>query len=97
MSKFNELYKEILNEAEKWAQDVDVKKGKMHRLLNVPSDKKIIDVYKSGKKLAQDLLNAVNGDKKKASSMLAFAANVDPTNNVLDTALHAIKTLGDTK
>ncbi len=94
MSKFNELYSGIMSEAKKkWAQDVDVKKGKMHRLLNVSADKKIIDVYKSGKQLAQDLLNAVNGDKKKASSMLAFAANVDSRNNVLDTALQAIENL----
>lgn len=94
MSKFMELYEELMGEAKKkWAQDVNVKKGKMHRLLNVPADKKIIDVYTDGKKLAQDLLNALNGDKNKAASMLAFAANVDARNNILDTALHAIKNL----
>lgn len=80
-----------INEAkDKWAQGIDVKEGKMTKLLNIPKGKKITDVYTSGKKLAEDLLKAVDGDKKKASSMLAFAANVDKTDNVLDTALRNI-------
>lgn len=79
-----------ITEAKKWAADIDVKEGKMTKLLNIPKGKKITDVYTSGKKLAEDLLKAVGGDRKKASSMLAFAANVDKTNNVLDTALRNI-------
>lgn len=81
--------KAILNE-EKWAQGVDVEKGKMHRLLNVPPDKKITDVYTDGKKLATDLVKAT-GSQKEAASMLAFAANVDKQNNVLDSALAYMK------
>jgi len=96
MSKFLKLYEEIKrdmeDEAEKWSQDVNVKKGKMRRLLNVPADKKLTDVYTSGQKLAKDLLKAI-GDKKEVSSMLAYAANIDSDNNVLDRALHAIKSL----
>lgn len=97
MSKFLELYEQIKRdmdeEGEKWAQDVNVKKGKMRKLLKVPADEKLTDVYTSGHKLAKDLLKAVNGDKKEASSMLAYAANVDSKNNILDRALHAIKSL----
>ena len=94
MSKFNDLYESIvMSDAEKWAQKVNVKTGRMHDLLNIPPNKKIIDVYKSGTTLAKDLLKAVNGNKKQASSMLAFAANVDKRNNILDMALKAIKKL----
>lgn len=79
------------------------KKGLMHRLLNIPDDKKIDDVYKSGKELAEDLLKAVKKSKmvpqkdirRKATSMLAFAANwpSSKSENVLDKALSAIKNI----
>jgi hypothetical protein len=75
----------------------------MHKLLDIPADKKIDDVYTSGKKLAEDLLKAVEDAKivpakdvkKKAASMLAFAANwpSDGKNSILDKALKAIKSL----
>ena len=93
MSKFNKLYESLMNDQEKWSKEIKVKTGRMHRLLGIPQGKKIIDVYSSGITLAKDLLKAVNGNKKQASSMLAFAANVDKDNNVLDKALHAIKKL----
>lgn len=95
MSKFNELYERVMadKEGEKWSQDVNIKKGKMRKLLKVPADQKLTDVYASGHKLAKALLKAVNGNKKEASSMLAYAANIDSDNNVLDRALHAIKNL----
>ncbi len=86
-----------LNESEKWAQDVKPKRGKMHDLLNIPDGKQISQVYTSGETLAKALVRALNGDEKKASSMLAFAANVDKTNNVLDSALHYMKKIGDNK
>jgi hypothetical protein len=86
---------EVLFEAEEWAQKAHAKKGKMHELLGVPEDEKITDHFKNGKSLAEKLLNALNGDKKKASSMLAFAANADASNNVLDAALHHIKKMED--
>ncbi len=88
-----ESYIETLNEAK-------VKQGLMHKMLNIPADKKIDQVYKSGKKLAHDLLKAVKesgvADKnvrKKATSMLAFAANwpSEGKNTVIDRALKAIK------
>ena len=92
---FNNFFQDI-NEAEK---------GLMHKLLNVPEDDKIASKYKSGEKLAHDLIKAIkkskivpNADvKKKASSMLAYAANwpSDGKNSVLDKALRAIKTVDE--
>jgi hypothetical protein len=76
-------------------------KGLMHKMLGIPVDKKIEDVYTSGKKLAEDLLKGVKKSeivplknvRSKATSMLAFAANwpSDGKNSVLDKALVAIK------
>jgi len=86
-----------IHESEKWAQDVKPKRGKMHDLLNIPDGKQISQVYTSGQALAKALVRALNGDEKKASSMLAFAANVDKTDNVLDSALHYMKKIGDNK
>lgn len=79
----------------------EAEKGLMHRLLKVPTDKKISDVYKSGDELARDLLTAVKKSKmvpskeirRKATSMLAFAGNWpnEGKNTVIDKALDAIK------
>ena len=90
-----EAFTEDLNEAK-------AEKGLMHKLLEIPADKKIEDVYTSGKKLAEDLLKAVKNSKivpvkdvrRKATSMLAFAANwpSDGKNSILDKALKSIKT-----
>lgn len=81
----------------------EAEKGLMHRLLKIPQDKKIDQVYKSGSELAEDLLKALKADKKvpskdirrKATSMLAFAANwpSDGKNSVVDKALEAIKNI----
>lgn len=86
-----ESFTNSLNEAEK---------GLMHKLLGIPDKKKISDVYKSGHDLARDLLNAVKRKKivpakdirKKATSMLAFAANwpSEGKNTVIDKALKEI-------
>lgn len=81
----------IIYESEKWAKDVKVKKGKMKKLLDIPEDKKVCDVYTSGEKLAKDLVSALDGDQDEAASMLAFAANVDKKDNVLDSALRYLK------
>ena len=80
-------------------------KGLMHKLLNVPEEYKISSKYKSGKKLAQDLVNALKNSKvvpqkevkQKAASMLAYAANwpSDGPNSVLDKALKAVKNIGE--
>jgi len=87
-----ESFVENINEAEK---------GLMHKLLDIPQDKKISDVYKSGDVLATDLLRAVKNSKivpvkdirRKATSMLAFAGNwpSEGKNTVIDKALKAIK------
>jgi hypothetical protein len=92
--KIYESFIEDLNEAK-------AQKGLMHKLLNIPDNKKIGDVYKSGEELAHDLLNAVKKAKivpskkirQKATSMLAFAANwpSSPDSSVLDKALKSIK------
>ena len=90
---------------ESFVQDLNeakAEKGLMHKILDIPADKKIEDVYTSGKKLAEDLLKGVKNAKivpakdvrKKATSMLAFAANwpSDGDNSILDKALKLIKT-----
>lgn len=79
----------------------EAEKGLMHKILNIPADKKISDVYKSGEELAKDMLQAVKSKKlvpakdirRKATSMLAFAANwpSEGKNTVIDKALKAIK------
>jgi hypothetical protein len=91
-----ESYIQDLNEAK-------AEKGLMHKLLDIPQDKKISDVYTSGKKLAEDLIKAVKDSKivpakdvkKKAASMLAFAGNWpnEGKNTVIDKALSSIKSL----
>jgi len=78
-------------------------KGLMHKILEIPEDKKIDEVYTSGKKLAEDMLRGVKKAgivplkdvRRKATSMLAFAANwpSDGKNSVLDKALSAIKNI----
>lgn len=98
-ANFPEIFgkgKELEMALESWIAEGDlydvkktVKKGKMHKLLNVPEDKEITDVYKDPKKLAADLVNAT-GNKKEATGMLAFAANINPVNNIFDKALKAM-------
>lgn len=77
-----------INEEDKWAQEAKPKEGKMHKILGIDPDKKITDVYTSGKELAKDLLSKV--DKKEASGMLAFAANIDKEHNIFDVALSSL-------
>lgn len=91
------LYESFIGEI----NEAKISKGLMHKLLEIPEDKKISDVYKNGKELAHDLLSAVKKAKivpskeirKKATSMLAFAANwpSSPDSSVLDKALKEIK------
>jgi hypothetical protein len=86
---------DMINEAKK------SEKGLMHKLLGIPEDKKISDVYTSGSKLAKDLMQAVKDAKivpaakvrAKATSMLAFAGNwpKEGKDTVIDKALEAIK------
>jgi len=92
--KLYENFQQELNEAK-------VAKGLMHQLLGIPDSEKISTKYKSGEDLARDLLNAIKKKKivpakdvrKKATSMLAFAANwpSEGKNTVIDRALSAIK------
>jgi hypothetical protein len=81
--------------------EAKAEKGLMHKILKVPVGKKITDVYKDPKELATDLLKGIKSSKivatkevrKKATSMLAFAANWGggPKNDVMDKALKMIK------
>ena len=95
MSVFDDIQRKINENSKKWAQKAKPKKGKMHELLGLDPDEKVSSKYTSGKKLAEALLKATNNDKKKVASMLAFAANVDKTDNVLDKALRYLKKLDD--
>jgi len=91
---------------ENFVQNIEeAEKGLMHKLLNVPDEDKISSKYSSGKKLADDLVNALATSKivprkdikKKAASMLAFAANwpSDGKNSVVDKALRAVRNIGE--
>jgi hypothetical protein len=98
--KLYESFVEEINEAK-------AEKGLMHKLLNIPAEKKISEVYKNTKDgaqdLAHDLLTAVKKAKivamkevrSKATSMLAFAGNwpSEGKNTVIDKALKAIKAI----
>lgn len=88
--KHFQTFESFINEA-KQLSDVKIKKGKMHKLLGVPDDKEITDEYTSGEKLAKDLVKALGGDQQEAAGMLAYAANINPANNVFDDALSALK------
>ncbi len=96
--KLYESFLEEINEAK-------AQKGLMHKLLDIPAEKKISEVYKNTKEgaedLAHDLLSAVKKAKivpmkevrSKATSMLAFAGNwpSEGKNSVIDKALKVIK------
>lgn len=77
----------------KWSKDVDVDRGKMHRLLNVPDDEDIEDHYNSGKKLAQDLIDKVG--REEAAGMINFAANINSEHNIYDDAQDWLDKTGD--
>jgi peptide subunit release factor 1 (eRF1) len=91
-----ESFTESLNEAR-------TRKNLMHELLQIPEDKKISDVYKSGRKLAEELVAAIKKNnlvpekevQRKAASMLSFAGNWpnDPKNSIFDVALKHVKSL----
>ena len=93
-----------LNESKKPIDTSGIRKNLMHELLNIPEDKKISDVYKSGKKLAEDLVHALETKnvvpkkdiQAKAAQMLVFAGNwpkTDSKNSIFDVAARHIKTL----
>lgn len=93
-----------LNESKKDIDTSGIRKNLMHELLGIPEDKKISDVYKSGKKLAEDLVEALKKDKTvpekdiqaKAAQMLVFAGNwpkTDSKNSVFDIAARHVKSL----
>jgi hypothetical protein len=71
--------------------DAEPEKGKMHELLGLDPKEKITSKYSSGEKLASDLLKANYGDKRKTSSMLAFAANIHKGEDIFDKALSSLK------
>jgi hypothetical protein len=93
-----------LNESKKGIDTSGVRKNLMHELLDIPEDKKISDVYKSGRKLAEDLVNALERKnvvpkkdvQAKAAQMLVFAGNwpkTDVKNSVFDVAARHVKSL----
>jgi hypothetical protein len=98
------IFIESLNESKKDIDTSKIKKGLMHDLLNIPEGKNISDVYKSGKKLAEDLVSAIKSKKivpekevqGKAAQMLVFAGNwpkTDSKNSIFDVAARHVKHL----
>ena len=93
-----------LNESKKDIDTFGVRKNLMHELLDIPEDKKISDVYKSGRKLAEELVRALEMKdvvpkkdiQAKAAQMLAFAGNwpkTDSKNSIFDIAARHVKSL----
>jgi len=93
-----------LNESKKGIDTSGIRKNLMHELLDIPEGEKISDVYKSGKKLAEDLVNALerknivskNEIQAKAAQMLVFAGNwpkTDSKNSIFDVAARHVKSL----
>ena len=62
-----------LLEKEKWAQDVKIDKGKMHKILGLKPDQKISD-FGSALAAVKKLIKAVG--EKKAAGMINYAANL---------------------
>ncbi len=89
----NEFKKSLLEKKTLISDIAKPKKGKMHKILDIPEDKDISDIYTSGKKLAQDLVKKVG--KKKATGMIAFAANINSDNNIFDKALRALDQINE--
>jgi hypothetical protein len=103
LTDYSEFVEE-LNEAKKTIDTSGIRKNLMHDLLNIPEDKKIDSVYKSGKKLAEDLVAALKREKvvpekdvqAKAAQMLVFAGNwpkTDSKNSIFDVAARHVKAL----
>jgi Asp-tRNA(Asn)/Glu-tRNA(Gln) amidotransferase B subunit len=93
-----------LNESKKDIDTSGVRKNLMHELLDIPEDKKISEVYKSGRKLAEDLVRALEMKdvvpkkdiQAKAAQMLVFAGNwpkTDSKNSIFDVAARHVKFL----
>lgn len=83
-----EEMEKFIQEDEKWAQDVNVDKGEMHRVLNVPEDEEVSTHYTSGEKLARDLIDKVG--REEAAGMINFAANVNDEDNIFDRAQRSL-------
>lgn len=103
ISEYSEFIDSV-NEAKKPIDTSGIRKNLMHELLNIPEGKKISDVYKSGRKLAEDLVHALEAKnivpkkdiQAKAAQMLVFAGNwpkTDSKNSIFDVAARHVKTL----
>lgn len=87
------MTKDIISEDVKKSFLLEVKQGKLRKLLNIKDNENLDDKYTSGAKLAKDLLKKV--DYAAAIKMLVFAANMNPDIKVLKAAVNACKRLKD--
>lgn len=103
LSGYNDFIDNI-NEGKGKIDTSGVRKNRMHELLQIPEGEKISSVYKSGKKLAEDLVSALKKEesvpdkdvRSKAVQMLLFAGNwpkTDSKNSVFDVAARHVKNL----
>lgn len=74
---------------------LEIKEGKLRRILGVPKGKSIEDVYTSGKQIAKKLLNKV--DYESAIKMITFAANMNPDNKLFKAAFNSVKNLNQSR
>ena len=86
--KFQTTLENFISEKKKWAAEVKPKKNSMHDILGIDPDQKISSHYKSGKALADALIAKVG--RKKAASMINFAANVSSAEDIFDAAQKAL-------
>jgi hypothetical protein len=94
MNEIRSLIRSIIEEeVEKWAKDVKVKGGAMHKALDVPEDKEISDVYSSAEAAARKLIKKVG--RQKAAGMINFAANVSKKDNFMDQMQRALSKIED--
>lgn len=68
---------------------LEMKEGRLRKILGVPKNKSIEDVYKSGQQIANRLLSKV--DYNSAIKMITFAANMNPDNKLFKSAFNAVK------
>ena len=68
---------------------LEIKEGKLRKILGVPKDKSIEDVFKSGNQIAEILLKKTDYDD--AIRMITFAANMNPGNKLFKSAFNAVK------
>lgn len=99
--KFDKIANLLLEKAKKSPIVVKSTKGDLKDLLGIPENERLEDHYSSGIQLAKDILKKATGsgeqpgsgkmDKGEAAQALSFMANINPENEIFQTALEILK------